>query len=298
MEQSEASVKSWGGECLKADDGAPFQQGDIIKFSKVEHPWKKWGVIVTADCDIDKGKHLDVLSYVPLLELHEYWRLFTLPKILKKSELGFIKQATDKVKSIYKKNVADVDISQESVHALIMGGADDGIMELLKIQPEDKEHWSRILSVYRRLEKRTQDIGFKDMVVLLAETKTVISSSPGDTVAVLKDIEKTVESLPGDIFFISKIPDEEKNGYVAYLRLVREIDSKKIAIVAKDLRNPVTEARRIGRMKSPYLYRLTQQLAQVFSDIGLPVEYEAERTSNASKTKLDLINILKGDVNV
>ncbi|KWF22509.1 hypothetical protein WL84_18600 [Burkholderia cenocepacia] len=34
-------------------------------------------------------------------------------------------------------------------------------------------------------------------------------------------------------------------------------------------------ARRIGRLVPVLRYRLTQMLAQVFSDIGLPDEYEA-----------------------
>ena len=30
-------------------------------------------------------------------------------------------------------------------------------------------------------------------------------------------------------------------------------------------------------MRSPYIYRLTQQLAAVFTAIGLPLEYESNR---------------------
>jgi hypothetical protein len=66
--------------------------------------------------------------------------------------------------------------------------------------------------------------------------------------------------------------------YVAYLRLVREVREPEIALLATDLEKPEVSAKRISRLTSPYVYRLTQQLGDVFASIGLPEDYERNRT--------------------
>jgi hypothetical protein len=69
------------------------------------------------------------------------------------------------------------------------------------------------------------------------------------------------------------------NGWIAYLRLVREIQHDQVAVRQPDLRRKATTAKRVARLRSPYIYRLTQQLIDVFAAIGLPSEYEESRSS-------------------
>src|SRR5256885_8963072 len=61
-------------ECTPNTDAAPLHQGDIFHWLASVDPWSKFGLIITADCDIRKNKHRGILSYVPILTLRDYLR--------------------------------------------------------------------------------------------------------------------------------------------------------------------------------------------------------------------------------
>lgn len=278
----------WAGEAILVDNNPELRQGDIIKFNNPKTHWEGIGIIVTADCDIAKGKHGGIISYVPTLKLHDYWRLFTLPKKIEKAEEGFLKQMYSGVKSAWKKKNGESEISNDAIDAMVLSSDDDQIFKLVGIDDGAKDKWSRIFSAYRKAVSRDSDISLDAMIDLILELKNSISGTNGDPESALKDIELSVGSLPGDAFFMSRIPNEKGEGYVAYLRLVRELNVMQIALIPKDLQRPEVTVKRIAKLKSPFLYRLTQQLAQVFSDIGLPEEYENNR--------LDVAKIIKSAV--
>ena len=57
-------------------------------------------------------------------------------------------------------------------------------------------------------------------------------------------------------------------GEIAWLRHIWQVPLSDIAIKTSEVSSRSGE--RIARLDSPYRYRLTQLMAQVFSDIGLP----------------------------
>jgi len=103
------------------------------------------------------------------------------------------------------------------------------------------------------------------------------------------DIESFLTNLPGDALFLNSLSAEVSRGYVAYLRLLREIRDQQIALRAMRRPYEIT-SERFARLKPPYVYHLTQKLAAVFSAIGLPTEYEDERAINAKVCASDILN--------
>ena len=78
------------------------------------------------------------------------------------------------------------------------------------------------------------------------------------------------------------------------LRLIRELPASAIAIDPVRERNDrEVEAVRISRLGTPFRYRLTQQLAAVFSDIGLPSEFEMSRKDLLSELGAQVCNSAK-----
>ena len=79
-----------------------------------------------------------------------------------------------------------------------------------------------------------------------------------------------MNSLPGDKYYISELPNQNDSlGYIVHLRFINTI-----------LEEDIMQQRnlfRIGHLEAPYLYKLTQKLGAVFSDIGEPTEFENER---------------------
>ena len=74
--------------------------------------------------------------------------------------------------------------------------------------------------------------------------------------------------------FLNSLPDDDDDdtdGHVAYLRLLRELKDNAVALKSSAMSYEISHER-IGHLKPPYIYRLTQQLGAVFSSIRLPEE--------------------------
>jgi hypothetical protein len=124
---------------------------------------------------------------------------------------------------------------------------------------------------------RALDAGsYDDLIATLAELfPPTKKSTPEQRLA--DEIRNRLRNLPGDSFFMSSIGVPDGGGFVAYLRLVREIRIDQIARTYYDKQARGVAAHRVSRLRAPYVYRLTQQLAEVFASIGLPEEYEDSR---------------------
>jgi hypothetical protein len=89
--------------------------------------------------------------------------------------------------------------------------------------------------------------------------------------------------LPGDAFFMDSLSPAHRAGYVACLRRIQEIHATQFTDSPLELER--VDAVRISRMNAPYKYRLTQQLAAVFADIGLPDSHDASCKAAVKKLR-------------
>ena len=92
-----------------------------------------------------------------------------------------------------------------------------------------------------------------------------------------QQVLEKVQTMPGDCFFLGTLGQGSGAGYVAYLRIVRELRASEIAVRMTDLQDGDVKAKRVAATKAPYLYGLTRQLGDVFASIALPSEYEEAR---------------------
>lgn len=103
----------------------------------------------------------------------------------------------------------------------------------------------------------------------------------------IKDVQKSWGSLPGDIFHLPSMPDgavgHEGNGLFLMLRNIRQVEAVQVSARPDDIRSGHAVAKRVGRVTAPYRYAITQNLAKVFSDIGLPEDHEDRRKNAAHR---------------
>jgi hypothetical protein len=97
--------------------------------------------------------------------------------------------------------------------------------------------------------------------------------SPGVKALSAHRIGTFLEKPPDDCMVLPQLPGLVPGLHVAFLRAMREVRDQDIATKTSEI--APNHAKRIGRLVPVLRYRLTQMLAQVFSDIGLPDEYEA-----------------------
>jgi len=274
--------ESWQGEFEIIDDPRPVRQGDIIFWEKQSSPWEVLGIIITGDCDIDKNKYGEIFSYVPLLPLEDYWRLLTLPsKISHFLSAKLRPSLIEKMKSIPGKYHSEANaLSEDAIIDLLTDNEPRDTLNKLEVPQNEHAMYLPSMNAFKKAYIESGARTLTELVALLVELREATGAKQVNRESILKELADSVRQLPGDAFFVGRVSPKHSEGYVAYLRVIRELKPEMLALQPKDLIH--AHCRRIARLKQPYIHRLTQQLAQVFADIGLPKEYEDARNGIAS----------------
>lgn len=264
------------------EDVVGLRQGDVILWTSVKDetatdPWRRYGCIVTADCDIVQGKHGDVLSYVPLLATADYVRLFVFPKMLQvvlKPKLEQLKSTVRKLQQTHQPAFPE-PLSDMAIESWLRENGPEEVLHGLGVPDgTEREEARTIMSNIVAAWEAEKNGTYSKLL------DAIVSMRGGDATHkknVMDAVRNKFRDLPGDAFFIGKIAGVQEQGFVAYLRLVREVSISAVATRTSELSRPTIAGRRIARLTAPYVYRLTQQLGEVFSAIGLPQHYEDSR---------------------
>jgi hypothetical protein len=262
-------------------DAPQLHQGDVFVWHDRHYiaPWQTFGVIITADCDLVQGKTHGRLSYVPALTMQDYIWKFWLPDsfaaTFQECETKFhsrLNKGLERLRgtsSSISKEAATTWARRVNADQLIgeLGLSDPGQAKDLKTVIEnytdvrdllqaDKPDFDLLGKCYRLKNKKASTANYSDLA---------------------RDIQNSVVNAPGDVFFLSGVTGYEEFGLFAMLRHISQCDVGDLALSAHQLRWGTAKAKRIARLNSPYVFSLTQNLAKVFSDIGLPHAYDERR---------------------
>lgn len=277
-------------ECASATDDLPLRQGDVIEAVVPMDRDLQFGIIVTADCDIAQLKHNNTISYVPLFVLPRFLAAFYIPRRLENALKQMRKDLTRQITMIRKElRPESSPFSEEAIDVWVDGSDGAAIAAAIEAPPtRRRDELIALANTYRnaRGARGTEDLN----VGVAALTAIGVHRGSTNEKALTKtweEIHGYLKNLPGDSFFIGSIGDAPRlrAGFVAYLRILRELHPANVALRPADLRSADVRVKRIARLKSPYVYKLTQQLAAVFSSIGLPTVYESERDRIATVLK-------------
>jgi hypothetical protein len=271
---------------VDADDD--IRQGDLLQLvtqaADDRDEWEShFGVIVTADCDLAFGKHGGVLSYVPIVPLDVYTRLIAVPRILDAE----MTQAQARLAEALPGDEGWPTLGR-LIELIALGESAETVVGLLPASDETEavgKCVARIAAAAQARSSYDQSLAIHDCVAHADRLMTAVRAIEGhkplpEGALVKKELRaRLLKQLPGDCLFLGRLTGSDDKGYAAYLRLVREISHDAIARSAVEERRiaETVKARRIGRLQLIYLHRLAQQMAQVFTDIGLPTEYESHR---------------------
>jgi hypothetical protein len=221
---------------------ARIQQGDIVRFDNSQYALQHVGIIVTADCDIEQKKHARRVTLIPVLTaaaiLENYLLIEDCEKKRPQIEDFLFRSAV-----IDKKQDRDTKLSLLRSHFNCgFGRHDEMLNAALSFLFNESESIS--INLYRKLMSE-------------------IGSSPKKQDALCDQIRNR-----GDLLVLPDTARLGVSGNIAWVRHIWQIPLGDIAIRSSELRS--RQGERIARLDSPYRYRLTQKMGQVFSDIGLP----------------------------
>ncbi|GKS62680.1 hypothetical protein YTPLAS21_21380 [Candidatus Nitrosocosmicus sp.] len=233
-------------------------QGDLFYFED-EISERRYGIVVTADCDLTNKKHSRLISLVPLLCLEDL-----LINCLYIDHLEKIRnQIADLLHDTLHLEVPVNDPAFEATLAATLKGN-------VKI-PEE------ILTTAEVFLQRTDSITSKNFQALLRRLPNSLKNT-------YSRFEQQIKSR-GDIIVLTCPPYTVHDVRLVWLRRVWQVKLGDLALRTSFYMPNRNLGQHVARLASPFRYRLTQQLAQVFSDIGTP-DLNNEWIDKAFKEKL------------
>lgn len=266
-------------EVRELPPGAAIAQGDVLA-SVAEEPgtYERLLIVVTADCDLAHEKHAGHISCVPVLEARTYAVHHLLDRDVKKLEDELETALSGEIRRSQQRDL-DPGAAPIGRERAIRWALEEGADSVQKTLPSFRiDRMQPIIEALATLESAPRE--FDPLIEAIGRGRAALNNgSPPEIIARhLGNLRGRLLELPGDAMFLSRIGPDHDRGYVAYLRLLPTVARDHIAVnVPETLQGRAYE--RIARLRSPYIYGLTQRLAAVFSSIGLPSDYEEARSS-------------------
>lgn len=225
----------------RIDKDSILQQGDLIKFNG-EGRSHDFGLVVTADCDLDKRKHSRLVTLVPLMSVDAV--------ICKCLALDYFELQNDSLKNACRR---EYKIEESIVAPAFLGKLKSKLSEAPALSPII----NAVARVVLHMEHEVDIATLRGIVQLLGQDW-------------VKQVEKFKNQMAsrGDILMLTVPSLIQSKESVVWMRALWQEPISQIA-----LRNSEESSRRairVAQLASPYRYRLTQMLGQIFSDIGLP----------------------------
>ncbi|NOT88856.1 MAG: hypothetical protein HOP03_11815 [Lysobacter sp.] len=218
-----------------------LQQGDLIKFSK-EGVIDRYGIVVTADCDLDKRKHSRLVTLVPLLSVEDV--------ICQCLSFDAFEHYSSKLKDFCRISLG-IDVS-----------------------PTDGQFLPKV-----RLRLMANDIADENaklaakiivhapFEMTVSRLRSILDAAGVDWPKVIDRLRNQIKTR-GDLLLLSRPPLTMTDAQIAWLRPMWQEQVSSIALRTSE--SASRTGLRVAQLNSPFRYRLTQMLGQVFSDIGLP----------------------------
>ncbi|CAK6697288.1 hypothetical protein [Synechococcus sp. CBW1107] len=239
---SEGSDSDLVWETLR-EPAQKVSQGDLFYFED-EQPHCRYGIVVTADCDLANRKHSRLVSLVPLLELDDL--------LVNCLYIDHLEKLSETIALLLRKELAsDVSINDPAFKATVEAALN-----------EASEIPAEIAVAAEIFLERSDQIDNHTFQALLDRMNIPKSN-------VYKRFEQQIKSR-GDIVPLARPPYSPHDARIAWLRRVFQVPIGKLMLRTSQYVPGSTQGQHVARLASPFRYRLTQQFSQVFSDIGTP----------------------------
>lgn len=230
---------------------AHLKQGDLIRFSDEKSHLRRAGIVVTADCDLERRKHANLVTLVPVVSIKVLLENYLLPE-----DCGRKRQQIED----YALSAFNIDRSQEPDVRLAL---------LREILQNPKPEFSDASVVAARIITDQLDcLSVKEYKSLMGAMKIALKKPT----TLAQQI-----ATRGDLLILPDPKELGVEGNIAWVRHIWQASAGSIALRTSEVAS--RQGEKIARLDSPYRYRLTQLMAQVFSDIGLPdIEHPIEQS--------------------
>jgi hypothetical protein len=268
-----------GKDCESAEQTDPIRQGDVLRKFANGQPDSLW-VVVTADCDIAQSKVSESgVACVHLLSLRDYLQGEHLARVVTRQADSRLREFRDWVHAHWqKKPPPRGQLSDSAISEWVSVASAAEIASELGI--DDKAATKTVESTLNALRAARDCL--TDRANSLSKLRALAQlqrKPPADWRQFVQTQFARLQStqLPDDLFFVTRIPNEQNLGFVARLRSLSFIRWHSIAATIPEAREQVEGYARIARLTATFKHGLAQQVGTLFARIGYPRAYEVER---------------------
>lgn len=219
---------------------ATLRQGDLVRFPDEGSPLRRAGIVITADCDLENKKHANLVTLIPVVSAPIILEYYLIPEDCERKRNLILNYA---IKALSIDSAHQVDIQIAMIESLSKDNDMTGSLRVAVSFLLDRME-SIEISAYKNLMKSA-------------------NTAPRGFDAFQQQIRSR-----GDLLVLPETGSFGIAAGIAWVRHIWQVHITQVAIRTSEV--PSRSGERIARLDSPYRYRLTQLMGQVFSDIGLP----------------------------
>lgn len=252
--------------------GSQIWQGDLLGFGDWDHsePLNKYGVIITADCDIQRARPEQELVYLRVVTQPDY-----VDTIWSRSKLELARQKAlnDLMQMINRHRLQSdpkaIALGMMEVEKWITSVAPSEICDAIAVVEErDRDRLNENIA---RATASLQDCQIPPDTRCLDR---LIRNRNRPRPEILKQAVNELARVRDDLFFITGITEPaDQTGYYVLLDRIGAVKLNQISDSLAEVRQGMKQAYRFGRLARTYKYAMAQRFAFLFQRIGLPNDH-------------------------
>lgn len=286
---------------LPVSDRDEVQQGDLFRIlGSLEElgnaeAQSEWCLILTADCDIAQNKLDSCFTVLSVVSAGKWLEVVWADEKVDQAIAKGISDLSAKIWAHDKKRDPSVSrLSKEVAHRFVMESTPSKIEEVFAPDKQFAQSVTKnvgalkdLLDCQRRGENLAGWIRWRKFI-------------GGSDKSISSDIREAFSNMRGGYFFLPELPGHPLVGHVVLLREIRVAPIASVFRRSIDIRNtkvaPPYFLRR-GRLSDNVRFAIAQQVATLFSRVGLPSSFEdecehaKEAASEEALSRLELANV-------
>lgn len=286
-------------ECEQADRSRSLlRQGDVLAShpgtQNWNNPWRRFFIVVSADCDIVNSKLETGLVVVPVVGLETFARHVWLPEAIQRLAAAFHKKAeTNLAKIGYERSASSVlqasigDLNTD-FERLVRSGED--LSGPKKALISLAEGYQTVLKLAEEV-RRSDEVPLRDKIERFCAAKSVVhGGSPAPEKELKAGLAASSDPKRVDLWPIcdligldGQMRSEEKGGFVAVMRRFTVIPIESSRVDKQSwLSNPDLYLR-VCRLRGIYKSDFLNKFANMFTRVGLDAGRDAEHERNCEQ---------------
>lgn len=260
------------------------RQGDLL-VARSRQPGlvDEFYLVITADCDISKGKFGRQLACLRVLQIDQYIRTIWATKKLEKLQRSELIKLRSQVAKWHSQAQGSPSlITEDAVATWVKREEPEAICKELQVPEKEQKKLTAALTTFKDAIGTLETHADRDKLTQLAAYKGSVLGK--DIESSKKEVlqEAQNESLPEDVFLLTSLSQVSDDGAVVLLREVVGIQHE---LVCYRITDAVAETSllRVGRLYPTFKYAVSQAFGALYSKIGLPPAYEDRCKKVSSK---------------